>query len=301
MSASIDFRQLRAFVTVVDAGGFTAAAGRLGLTQSAVSHAIKALQDDLGCSLLFRVGKKVHTTKQGEALYHHAVGIFRQADQIRPHLASLEDMQKGTLRIGCTASAAQFLLPGVFREFRECFPEYTIQVRTGDTPAITEMLESNEVDVGLGLLPPERDLYAWTTLFVDEIMLMVGHQHEWSTLRRAPRNRLGEATYLIYPRGSLTHALFEEYLLAQGARMRSTIELASLEAIKELVKIGVGVGVLAPWIARTEMANGSIHALPLHPRIRREWAAFWLKNRPLNLAEETMVGLCEAVGKAHVA
>jgi DNA-binding transcriptional LysR family regulator len=69
-----------------------------------------------------------------------------------------------------------------------------------------------------------------------------------------------------------------------------------MEAIKELVKIGLGAGVLAPWIARTELESGSLVSLPLGPRkLRRRWGISYLKGRRLALGEETFVGLCESV------
>jgi DNA-binding transcriptional LysR family regulator len=69
-----------------------------------------------------------------------------------------------------------------------------------------------------------------------------------------------------------------------------------MEAIKELVKIGIGAGVIAPWIARTELESGSLVSLPLGPRkLRRRWGVAHLKGRRLALAEETFVGLCVSV------
>ncbi len=69
-----------------------------------------------------------------------------------------------------------------------------------------------------------------------------------------------------------------------------------MEAIKELVKIGLGVGVLAPWVARTELAAGALVSLPLGKRkLRRRWGVGYLRGRRLTLGEETVVGLCQSV------
>lgn len=300
MSEPLDFRQLRAFVAVVEQEGFTSAAAHLGLTQSAVSHAIAALQDNLGCSLFFKVGKKSHLTRQGEMLHEKAVMLLRMESQIRAKMAAFDEVDRGTLRVVCTASAAQFLLPPVLREFRECFERYTIRVQTADTPEIVKMLETNAVHIGLGVLPPDASGYGSRELFRDKLAYFVGPSHPWYAMRHAPKDGLADATYLIYPRGSLTHQLFEDHLLRLGGRLRSSIELASVEAIRELAKIGVGVAVLAEWIVRDDLASGTLKMLPIRPAIPRRWATFWLKPRPLNLAEQTFVGLCEAVGKACV-
>jgi DNA-binding transcriptional LysR family regulator len=87
-----------------------------------------------------------------------------------------------------------------------------------------------------------------------------------------------------------------EYFREEKMVLSNFIELGSMEAIKELVKIGLGAGVLAPWIARTELESGSLVSVPLGPRkLKRRWGVAHLKGRRLALAEETFVGLCEAV------
>ena len=77
--------------------------------------------------------------------------------------------------------------------------------------------------------------------------------------------------------------------------LNTVIELGSMEAIKELVKLGLGVGILAPWIARKEIEEGSLIALPLGRRkLQRRWGVLHWRGKRLNLAEDTFVGLCEA-------
>ncbi len=296
MASDIDLRHLRTFVTLIREGGFSSAARQLGVTQSAVSHSMRLLQEDLGCALYYKVGRKVVKTRQGEALYQRAEKILHDTSQIRPLLASLDIQDRGTVRIGCTTSASQFILPGVLREFKECFPSYAISVHPGDTPGLLALLEANGVDVVIGLRPEEISLFEFKSIFCDELAFLVNSMHPWAGLKRSPTKGLADQTYILYPKGSLTFGLVEDYFLKQGVRLRSMIELASMEAIKELVKLGVGVGVIAPWVAAAEMISGSLRAIPLHPKIRREWAVFWMKSRPLNLAEQTFVGLCASVG-----
>jgi DNA-binding transcriptional LysR family regulator len=90
-----------------------------------------------------------------------------------------------------------------------------------------------------------------------------------------------------------------EYFREEKIALSNFIELGSMEAIKELVKIGLGAGVFAPWIARAELESGSLVSLPLGVRkLRRRWGVAHLKGRRLALAEETFVGLCESATEA---
>src|SRR5437899_8700706 len=113
MNQPLDSRQLRAFVTLARTGSFTLAAKQLFLSQSAVSHSMKALEQEVGCRLLDRMGKKVLLTQAGETLLHHAEKILAEMGTARSALEQLGKWGKGRLRIGASTTACQYILPAV--------------------------------------------------------------------------------------------------------------------------------------------------------------------------------------------
>src|SRR5580765_1139986 len=118
MSVPLDSRQLRAFSALARTGSFTLAARDLFLSQSAVSHSMKALEEDVGCRLFDRVGKKVLLTQAGEQLLHHARKILGEMEAARASLQHLGKWGQGRLRIGASTTACQHILPSVLREFK---------------------------------------------------------------------------------------------------------------------------------------------------------------------------------------
>ncbi len=294
----LDSRQLRAFAVLAREGSFTQAGRALHLTQSAISHAIRALEQDLGCQLFHRQGKRVLLTHHGRELLRHADSIQNQMAQARSSLGALDQNPRGHLRIGCTPAASQFILPTVLREFKDSFPLFGISVMPGETPETMDRLESGQVDLALCLRPRDVSRLTCHTLFDDELMFVISPLHAWR--RQPPRPRdLGTETYIISSRNSSTFQLINEYFLRLGARPRSFIELGSSEAIKELVKLGLGVALIAPWTARSEIKSGELVALPLlRGGIKRQWMVAHLKNRSVTLAEQTFLSLCEAVGQS---
>src|SRR4029077_11098089 len=102
MKPTLDSRQLHAFAALAHRGSFTLAAKDLFLTQSAVSHAIKALEDDLGCRLLDRVGRRVLLTQAGEQFLRHTEKILREMEAARAGLDSLTKWGHGRLRVGAS-------------------------------------------------------------------------------------------------------------------------------------------------------------------------------------------------------
>ncbi|MCB1210908.1 MAG: LysR family transcriptional regulator [Verrucomicrobiales bacterium] len=296
MQTLLDTRQLRAFLVLAREGTFTAAGKALHLTQSAVSYAIKSLEADLGCELFHRQGREVSLTPHGRELLTHAETIEVAMGHARASLGALDQDPRGEMKIGCTPAAAQYILPTVLREFQDSFPHYNISIVPGESPDILERLEKNKIDVGLCLKPRDVSGLQWQSLLSDELMFVVDALHPWR--KQAPRTKdLAEQAFIVSSRQSATYDLIQDYFLKLGVRPRSLIELGNTEAIKELVKLGLGVAVMAPWVAGNELAAGSLATVPLlRGRIVRHWIVAQLKDRPQTLAQRTFTGLCQEVG-----
>ena len=133
-------------------------------------------------------------------------------------------------------------------------------------------------------------------LFSDELKFLVSPMHPWAAKRRASAEEIGAESLILYNKNSYTFRLVDKYFRDEGIELKNVIELGSMEAIKELVKIGMGAGVLAPWIARDELTKGVLVSVPLGKRkLKRRWGVSFRRGRKLPLAEETFAGLCEAV------
>src|ERR1043166_9165185 len=133
MRAPLDSRQLRAFSVLARTGSFTQAARELHLTQSGISHAMKALENDIGCRLLDRMGKTVVLTQAGEQLLVHAQRVLQEMSTARAELSHLGKWGSSRLRIGASTTTCQYVLPSVLREFKESFPQCAISIEPGDT------------------------------------------------------------------------------------------------------------------------------------------------------------------------
>ena len=296
MASPFDSRQLRAFSLLAQTGSFTKTAQSLHLSQSAISHAIKALEEDVRCRLLDRQGRKATLTQAGEQFLVHVNKILESMDAAREGLDELGKTGGGRLRIGASTTACQHILPLVFRELKESFPQCVIQIEPGDTAHAIEMLRCHRVDLALGLKPSSENQFKFRPLFTDELQFIVSPLHPWALTGHVEKDTIAAQNYIVYEKTSYTVQLVEEYFRKENIGLRSAIDLGSMEAIKEMVKIGVGISVLALWIARKELAEKSLVALPLGKRkLRRQWGIMHWRHRELSLVEETFVGLCKSV------
>jgi DNA-binding transcriptional LysR family regulator len=289
-----DLRQLRAFVAVVEEGSFTLAARRLFVTQSAVSHSLRTLEEQLSCKLLDRSGKRVVVTVEGELLLKRCKRVIFELDQASRDLDGLRKWGQTRIRIGAPHSLCTFIVPTVLREFRDCFPRCEPIIEAGDTTQLLDRLSNVELDLVVGLKPRGRGDDGYRAMFTDRLAFVVSPFHPWVNNESAVISTLAEQQFIIYAKATETHRLIEEWFEKKGGRGRKPLVLGDMQAIKEMAKLGVGVGIVAPWIAAREIAEGSLKAIPIpDPGIEREWGVFHSANREPSLVEEAFIGLCE--------
>lgn len=295
MKGPIDSQQLQAFATLARTASFTHTARELFLTQSAISHCIKALEADVGCRLFDRVGRKVTLTQAGEQLLKRADRVLGELRLAREELEQLGRWGHGRLRISAPVTICQYLLPAVLREFKESFPHCQLSIEPGDSREALEAVDQRRADLAVTLEPQGEDQFEFVPLFADDMTFIVSPHHPWAADGRVTRDDIARQSFIVYRRPSRTWRMIEGYLRDDGVVPNVAIELGTMDAIKELVKVGLGISVLATWVARRELGERSLVSLPVgRRRLRRNWGVVHWKGRRLTLAEETFVGLCRA-------
>lgn len=289
-----DLRQLRAFVAVVEEGSFTLAARRIFVTQSAVSHSLRTLEEQLSCRLLDRSGKRVVVTPEGEILLKRCKRVLHELEQAGRDLDSLRRWGQTRIRIGAPQTLCHFLIPSVLREFKDCFPRCEPIIEAGDTTVLLERLADSDLDLVVGLKPRGRGDEGYRPMFKDRLSFVVSPFHPWAADAESVQATMHEHQFIIYAKATETHRLIDDWIEREGGRGKKPLVLGDMQAIKEMAKLGLGVGVVAPWVASREIAEGSLKVVPIvGPAIEREWGVFHSAKREPSLVEEAFIGLCE--------
>jgi DNA-binding transcriptional LysR family regulator len=155
----MDLRQLRFFLEVADSGGFTKAAEKLHIAQSALSIAIKKLEGELEVQLFIRRDRKIALTAEGESLALNARAIFRGIAKARQDIADLRGLLKGEVRVGLTPMLSSFFFPKIISSFKRRFPALQVSIG-GDSAWTTQRkIEAGDIDLGLinGKVPAGLD------------------------------------------------------------------------------------------------------------------------------------------------
>jgi DNA-binding transcriptional LysR family regulator len=280
---------------------FTRAAETLFLTQSAVSHQVAALEKELGAPLFERRGRTVALTPAGVALNDRAQRVFAALDEAADAVKQAAQPGIGRLRIGASPTACQYLVPESLREFRECFPSYRLSITPGDSPVVAERVLDGSIDLGILIRPELRERggrLVYHELFEDTLGFLLSPLHPWAKRGKVDRKEIAEQRMVLYSRRSATYRAVERWFLKMKTPLQDPIELGSMEAIKELVKLGLGISVMAPWVAKPELDQGSLVWLPLPGgNVSRQWCVASQAGRALSLAEQTFVGLCRSAAE----
>ena len=297
-----DVHQLRVFAAVAENLSFTRAAEVMFMTQSGISHQIARLEGGLGAQLFNREARTVSLTRAGDALLRHARKVFAALDDAVAAVRQAADPDSGTLRIGASITACQYIVPEALREFRESFPSYSLRITPGDGPLVTQGLLDGSLDLGIVVRQQRGGQLTYHELFADTLGFIVSPLHKWARAGKVDRRELAQQRMILYNRQSTTFRLVQQYFVRARADLRDWIELGSIEAIKELVKLGLGVSVAGRWTTRAEIRDGSLVWLPLPAgaTLRRHWCIAHVSGRTLSLAEQTFVGLCQSAGSIVV-
>lgn len=224
--------QLEIFSLVAELRGFTLAAHRLGISQSAVSHAMKALEQELGVELLRRHQSSVELSDIGEQLLLRARAMLGLANTLRQEAADARGMKSGTLRIGSFGPTSSIkLLPNILRRYREAHPGIEVHIDEGPDRQVTQWLEERRIDIGFVVLPEERfDTFA---LIEDQMVALLPEGHALATRSALNLKELCDAPFVLTEAGSseLVSRLFMAARLQPNIRYRCSQLLSTLDTV----------------------------------------------------------------------
>ncbi len=296
----LDTHSLQLFMAVAEKLSFTQAAESLMLTQSAVSHQIARIERELGVTLINREGRHISLTPAGQTLQDQARTILRSLSDLESAVKTAASPDRGRLRIGASATACQYLIPDTLREFRECFPQCSLSITPGDTHVVLKLLEAQTIDLGILILTDNRMKIEQYDLFQDELGLVLNPLHPLAKLPKIRPQDLVDQRLVLYSAMSTTWRMVERHWSRMRIPLNDPIELGSIEAIKELVKLGLGISVLARWVIEPQLADGSLVWRPMPgTTMRRKWVVGTKPHHHLNFAEKTFVELLRQCSPIH--
>jgi LysR family transcriptional regulator for metE and metH len=259
----IDIRHLRTLVALREAGSLAEAAERLHLTQSALSHQLKGLEDDAGLSLFVRKSSPPRFTRAGDRLLELADLILPALREAERDLGKLKNGRAGRLVMAIEChSCFEWLMPALNR-FRNDWPEVELDFVSGFHGDAQDMLAKRELDLVVTSNPNANRELRFVPLFDYEAVLVVGLNHALAAKSFVEPQDLAGETLITYPVDEERLDIFAQFLWPAGvrpARLR-TSEITLM--MVQLVASGRGVCGLPSWAAQEYVNRGWIKTLAL--------------------------------------
>lgn len=287
----IDFLGLEAFLSIADHGSFHRAAANLNLSQTALSHRMKKLEDDLGIKLLTRTTRHVSLTPAGIDLLPKARQLMAEMSASFDELRQQGRKRQERLSIGCLPTIAVNYLPPILVELRKKFPDLNLRIFDNSKMEIAECVFSGEAEFGITIVSADRWDLEITPLLKEPFVVICPKAHplagqksvSWSSLQGQPLVRVSAQTG--------NRQLIDDALGARREEMTWRYEVQHVVSAVGLVRAGLGLAIV-PQLAVNAKDLPGVVVLPLrNPGISRTLGVVARRGIPLSPAADTLLGL----------
>lgn len=289
---TLNLDQLATYRLVVSRGSFTAAADVLGISQPAVSLQIRQLEASLQARLIERTGRGIRPTPAGMTLLEHCEAIEKAVNFAVQSVALHQQEISGTVTLGTGATVCIHLLPAVLLTLRKSWPQLTVGVRTGNTQDIVRAVEENRIDVGLVTLPATGRLLDITPVMTEEFVVISTAERSETASVFTP-TLCASIPLIVFESGSGTRQLIDNWLLSAGKPITPVMELGSIEAIKRMVRAGLGYSIVPRLAVESPQERSGLVVHSLAPALHRTLGLVMRQDRVITRGIHEVIGHIE--------
>jgi len=275
----LEVRHLRLVATLAETANMTRAAERLHLTQSALSHQLRDIEDRLGTRLFDRGTKTMRPTAAGRRLLETADRVLDDLDRTEKEVRGTREARE-PMRVSTECYTCYHWLPELLRAFRKKHPQIEVQIVAEATRRPLPSLLEGKLDLAIVVDRLRNARITYRPLFADELVAVLPPTHRLLRKAYLVAQDFADEHVLVYdaPRADLS--IFVEVLDPAGVSPREVSRMQLTEAIVEMVKADMGIGVMARWAALPHIKAGLVAARPLTARgLHRQWQAAFLKKK----------------------
>lgn len=265
----LNLGNLATFRLVVQRGSFSGAADVLGLSQPAVSLQVRQLEQFLQTRLIERTGRGIKATAAGIALLAHSEQIEQAVSAAVQSVSEFNREVSGSITLGTGATACIHLLPSLLLTLRERHPLLTVGATTGNTLDIMRAVEENRLDLGLVTLPATGRNLAVTPVMDEEFVCIFASNQEALPPAVTPEV-LQTLPLIAFESGSGTRDLINGWFLADGRAIAPVMQLGSIEAIKRMVRAGLGFSIVPRMAVEHPQDRIGLNVQSLSPLLYRQ-------------------------------
>ncbi len=270
----MNLKQLEFAVALAEEGNFTRAAARCHVVQSALSHQIAHLEQELGTPLFERLPRQVRTTEAGEALLVHARQVLASLRRLRADVAAVSGEVRGLLAIGQISSLTDIDVVALLAAFQHTHPQVEFQLRVDKSETLIEQVQARVLDVALVGLAPSAQLdgVCQQVLLEEDLVAVLAPGHRLARRRRLALADLQDEPLVDFPHGTGARRQTDDAFTAAGLPHAVRFEVNLMELVERFVRQGLAIGIVPVSIAA---GFQQVVQVPLQPTPSRRVHLVW--------------------------
>lgn len=287
----MELKQLRTFIEVARAGGFTQAAHTLHISQSAVSKQVAQLEHNLGTPLFDRLGSHVRLTASGNVVLQRANDMLRLQQELLSELDDLSHLARGELRLGLPLLGSDALFANLFAEYRRRYPNVQVQLLEGGSLVVEQAVLSGELELG-GSLTPKNPSFAYQPFCDEPLDALLPADHPLAEGASVRLEQLAETPFLLYQRSFVLNDRLLQACQQLGFTPKEGGRSGQSDFLVALVAAGQGVVLLPSVVARGLVRPGVVRLKLIAPQdLRWDIAFIWRDGAYLSRAAQAWLEL----------
>lgn len=290
----MQIESLKLFCDLSETKNFTRAAQINGVTQSAVSQTLSALEKQFDALLVERSKKNFRLTAEGEVIYDYGKQLLQSYNAIQSKMQELHGVVAGNIHVATVYSVGLHDLPPYIKAFLKECPQVNVQVQYRRSNQIYEDVLGNIVDLGLVAFPERRARLRIVPFRNDRLVLACAPQHPLAKLKSIKLKQLNGQKMVGFEPDIPTRKAVDQILREQGVKAEYVMQFDNVETVKRAVEIGSGVAILPEETIRTEVAGQTLAAVPLEGRYSRPLGVIYKEAKILSPAMKRFIDLLKS-------
>lgn len=276
----IEIRHLQLLKVLSETKNVTRAAEQLFLSQSALSHQLRGLQDHFNGELFTRSGKEMIPTMLGQSLIASAEEILPQLKAAEEKAMQIAKGSVGNIRISTACYTFYHWLSPVLKTFRSSYPNIELALVTDAAYQLESFFKAGKLDVSLTHYKPTFQGIESFPLFEDELLLVVHQDHPFAVQKIVEIEQLAEVHYITYQADLKKSITYQEVFKSNNVAPQKITHVQLTEAILEMIRANMGVSILSNWAIQPHLLDGELVAIRIGKKgVHRRWWASILKQK----------------------
>lgn len=287
---NVNYELYKVFHHVARMEGFSKAADKLFITQSAVSQAIKNLESQLGFPLFFRATRQIRLTDEGRLLFAHIEQAINYIQKAEASLQEIRDLQAGLLHIGASDTVCKHFLLRFLEKFNALYPKVKIRLVNRTSSQLLGLLKAGAIDFSVVTLPISTDGFRILPFSKAYDIFVASPKYAHLTRTKTHLSKLSNYPLLLLEKSSASRIHLDKFLESRGIQLTPEFELESVDLLVQFALKGLGVACVLRESAQAEIRQKRLLELKTIEKIPpRELGIVSLPQVPLSLAASRMI------------